>query len=441
MLDASRQLFLCLSCLLPWLIPVLDEARAQSSNVETVQPFTREERRDLLSPNVAYILVGSFDNNELSLGSGTGFPVALEDGKLLVITNEHVVEGGQAFLVVENGGSEPMRSILDTPNAVLRWSSETLDLAILEVDGLDLQPLTLTADEPLPGAPMFTIGYPGAADGALGRRSAVLSPVASSADGTVRRVVADGTGARRVVQHSADTAGGNSGGPIFDECGRVIGVHYSASMRNREQVASGINNAVSVENLIAILRDQNISPMIDARTCADANDLLARSNEDLQQFRNTLIGLVGVFIVAIITLSSLLVLALRRPREAVVQFVERSVRRSSAAPERRSSGGLILDGRTGDGRPVRLLVSASDLAQSRATVGRDRSRARYIIDDPRVSRLHATMAQSQGDFFIRDENATNGTRVNGRTCHPGQPVVVKAGDSISLGGVELRVVT
>lgn len=57
-----------------------------------------------------------------------------------------------------------------------------------------------------------------------------------------------------------------------------------------------------------------------------------------------------------------------------------------------------------------------------------------VLEDRRVSRIHARLTNSGGHWTIRDENSTNGTFVNGRMV---SQHALKNGDRLSLGGLEL----
>lgn len=154
--------------------------------------------------------------------SGTGF-VVNRDG--FVVTNFHVVEAHQEMswsIVVADrvAGKEYRRP------AELFQALPGEDLAILRVEGLDRLPVTFASrgsQGPTKGLEVFAIGFPGAADR--------LGPVdeASLVSGAVSRTFsapwAEGAPAIQIVQHTAPTNPGNSGGPLVDWCGHVIGIN------------------------------------------------------------------------------------------------------------------------------------------------------------------------------------------------------------------------
>jgi len=100
------------------------------------------------------------------------------------------------------------------------------DLAVLRVEGLDRPPATfanLGGREPAKGLEIYAIGFPGAADR--------LGPPdeASVVPGVVSRTFAgpwsEGAPTVRIIQHTAPTNPGNSGGPLVNRCGQVVGLN------------------------------------------------------------------------------------------------------------------------------------------------------------------------------------------------------------------------
>ena len=188
------------------------------SATRPVSGLDPQEVAKSLDPSVMRIFVVGPGGME----TGTGF-VINRDGH--VATNFHVVSshlesGGQIF--VAEGGVDPEHRREITVVKALPGE----DLAILRVKGLDRPPV-LFADlenaQPAKGASVFAIGFPGAGDR--------LGPVgeASFTPGTVSRLFSgswlDGAPAIRIIQHTAPTNPGNSGGPLVNECGQVIGIN------------------------------------------------------------------------------------------------------------------------------------------------------------------------------------------------------------------------
>lgn len=60
------------------------------------------------------------------------------------------------------------------------------------------------------------------------------------------------------------------------------------------------------------------------------------------------------------------------------------------------------------------------------------------LPDPKVSRKHAQVHSEDVGMFIEDLGSTNGTLLNGDRVNPGEKRAMQAGDTVSFGGVELK---
>lgn len=139
----------------------------------------------------------------------TGSGIVLEGGRLIV-TNRHVVEGIRT-VAVRNGTGHVRRA------RVARVSPED-DLALLEIDSPfpegSAHPFALVADAN-PGRPAIVMGYP--LIGILGDEQPALT------EGIVAKAMGLGNDPN-TFQMTTKINKGNSGGPVFDRSGRLIGV-------------------------------------------------------------------------------------------------------------------------------------------------------------------------------------------------------------------------
>jgi pSer/pThr/pTyr-binding forkhead associated (FHA) protein len=95
-----------------------------------------------------------------------------------------------------------------------------------------------------------------------------------------------------------------------------------------------------------------------------------------------------------------------------------------------SAPGWILEGT--DEPPVTLRLPAGSVR----TIGRT-ARADFIVDAPLISRLHCRLtADRSGQLIVEDLGSTNGTLVNSERV---DRRVLRAGDTLTVGRVELRV--
>ncbi|CAN5450275.1 trypsin-like peptidase domain-containing protein [soil metagenome] len=138
-------------------------------------------------------------------GAGTGFII---DADGHIVTNEHVVAGGDAFRVIFANGEER--------DAVLVGADEISDLAVVKVEGEVPAIVSFGDSDSLkPGQTVLAIGS------ALGQLSNTVT------QGIVSAIGRDffGSSYSNLIQHDAAINPGNSGGPLFNLRGEVVGVN------------------------------------------------------------------------------------------------------------------------------------------------------------------------------------------------------------------------
>lgn len=132
----------------------------------------------------------------------------------------------------------------------------------------------------------------------------------------------------------------------------------------------------------------------------------------------------------------------RALRPTGMREAERTVGSTLVAPRQSASstGVLTAAEAAGLGLARQTIVIRSgarkqEFTQGRVLIGRARE-ADFRIEDPQVSRRHATVFWSNGDLTIRDLDSTNGTIVNGR---PISTAVIRPGDEVMIGGYRLTI--
>ncbi len=162
------------------------------------------------------------------IGLGTGFVVKSEDGMSWIATNFHVVSDGRggierAITVEQNG--------LKWPAALERWSAAS-DLAMVRIEAT-LPALDLAYGEgsqPHVGDPVLAYGSPEGLQG-----TATMGIISALRPGW--------------IQTDAQINHGNSGGPLVDRGGRVLGVTSLAFVGG----GSGLGFAVDARKLCTLL--------------------------------------------------------------------------------------------------------------------------------------------------------------------------------------------
>jgi serine protease Do/serine protease DegQ len=149
----------------------------------------------------------SGENEPRPISSGSGAIIDAREG--IVVTNNHVVEGGRKFTVDMTDGR-----IFD---AVLIGTDKATDLAVLKIEATGLSQIDVVNSDSLrTGDLAFAVGYPLGLDQTL--TMGVISGLGRSGMGD--RI-------EDYIQTDAAVNSGNSGGPLLDSRGRLIGINTS----------------------------------------------------------------------------------------------------------------------------------------------------------------------------------------------------------------------
>jgi serine protease Do len=191
---------------------------------------TVEQIAEAVHPSIAVLTVGAREGKGASLG--TGFVVSA-DG--LIATNFHVIDVGRAITVELADGKR-----YDATE--VHAADRERDLAVIRIDAKGLTALKLGDSTAMKdGQAVVAVGNP------RGLKRSVVTGVLSS-----RREVEG----RPLLQLAMPVEPGNSGGPVLDMDGRVVGVVSSKSL-----VTPNLGFAVAVESLKPLLDKPHPVPM------------------------------------------------------------------------------------------------------------------------------------------------------------------------------------
>lgn len=186
------------------------------------------------NPSVVHIIVPP-------IGTGSGF-VYSTDG--YIVTNNHVVDGGNTFEVVFSDG--------ERREAELVGADVDSDLAVIKVDALPdgVEPLPLADAETLDvGHIVVAIGNPFREQGSMSM--GIISALGRSLPS--QRLLQSGStySLPEVIQTDAPINPGNSGGPLLNLQGEVIGVN--ATIASTTGANSGVGFAIPVQAVAQIV--------------------------------------------------------------------------------------------------------------------------------------------------------------------------------------------
>ncbi|WP_193142785.1 MULTISPECIES: S1C family serine protease [unclassified Meridianimarinicoccus] len=173
-------------------------------------------------------------------GVGSGFIIS-EDG--LIVTNNHVIAGATTVTVKFADGSEHEATIIGT--------DPLTDIALIDIDGTDLPTVAFGSSEAMRvGDEVIAMGNP------FGLGGTVTTGIVSAKDRDIRSGPFDA-----FIQTDAAINRGNSGGPLFNDQGEVIGVNTAIFSPNG--ASAGIGFAVPSDLVSTVVADLEDDGKID----------------------------------------------------------------------------------------------------------------------------------------------------------------------------------
>lgn len=232
--------------------------------------IARADTQDIAAASrsvVRVALVATDGDSAYFVGHGSGVVVA--PGRIL--TNAHVVEltRSEPNIVI---GIIPSEGTKSYGGKVIAFSPGN-DLALIAVDNAQLPVATFLAGVPNDGDHVTAIGYPGAVDRAQGMNlEDIIHPMSA-----VRTSgnVSSGRASKQfdTILHTAPLAAGNSGGPLVDDCGRVIGINSFGSLSDGNDAEYGF--AVSDREIASFLRQAGVQVQRSSEACRSMAQLEA----------------------------------------------------------------------------------------------------------------------------------------------------------------------
>lgn len=396
---------------------------------------------------VRIVVLGADQNLYLGSGFGTGEPG--EEAQYF-ITNHHVVyptgNGLPAtnIWILKNSNAYNPVTGLDTAQCIpctIEYADAdgAPDFAIIKaadpVPGRYALPLLHEDSESslAVGDRVIALGYPGSSDiidaGTYG--SALVAGVedVTVTEGIVSRfTTAAALGNTRIIQHDAQINHGNSGGPLINENGVVVGINtyiFGQDVDTGDRMSSA---AVRINYAFEVM---------------DRNHIPYHTDKDLGMPLWVIIAIAAAVVVVIALVVILVVVSSKKKKPAPAPApipVPGPVPGPGPIPGPISGPGPIPGPVDVDNRP-RLQGVAGQFAGKRFAmknnirIGRDPNKNDLVFapDTKGISGVHCVLTVRDGSVWIRDLGSTYGTFVGGQKLVPHQPVQLRVGDQFTLG--------
>lgn len=406
------------------------------------------------------------DAGTVSFGWGTGFFVG-EDGQdpMYLITNHHVIEpfleSGEGELVQAETtegvltGRSKIRVFYDSDDFEEAYPvayDEIKDLAVLKLGAATSKRTPLPLCSPtdnMVGSTIYAVGYPGLAENVFADATTTWGPSdVSVTSGSISRLLTtSGTGQMRlqidcVIRH------GNSGGPLVNEDGQVLGIAVS-SVSDEED--SSMYYGVNIDEVIPYLKQYDVPYVLQeagatqsssetslAEGTVPAGDTIVVPESTEEDPKESSGGVpaavwvvIGVAVAAVAGVVIFLLLQKGKKTPAQVQPVQ-----PAPAPAPAPQKVPVLRSLAQQHNGVRIPIQGRQIL-----IGTSQGDCQVVFRSgtPGVSRRHCSISwdAATGDFILTDLGSSFGTFLENRQkLAQGVPTRLRPGDRFYLGSPE-----
>lgn len=406
------------------------------------------------------------DAGTVSFGWGTGFFVG-EEGQdpMYLITNHHVIEpfleSGEGELVQAETtegvltGRSKIRVFYDSDDFEEAYPvayDEIKDLAVLKLGAATSKRTPLPLCSPtdnMVGSTIYAVGYPGLAENVFADATTTWGPSdVSVTSGSISRLLTtSGTGQMRlqidcVIRH------GNSGGPLVNEDGQVLGIAVS-SVSDEED--SSMYYGVNIDEVIPYLKQYDVPYVLQeagatqsssetslAEGTAPARDTIVVPESTEEDPKESSGGVpaavwvvIGVAVAAVAGVVIFLLLQKGKKTPAQVQPVQ-----PAPAPAPAPQKVPVLRSLAQQHNGVRIPIQGRQIL-----IGTSQGECQVVFraGTPGVSRRHCSISfdAATGDFILTDLGSSFGTFLENRQkLAQGVPTRLRPGDRFYLGSPE-----
>lgn len=368
------------------------------------------------------------------IGNGSGFVV---EGNH-VVTNNHVLTDKQTVVTLFGRSRDrKLRQIsgmiedvymviaLDKEHKIqaeILWRHAQKDLAILK----PAKPLNKPAVVLAPSAvvnetqSIWVVGFPGVANyGTIEDNWYVVN----FTNGTIGKKVVEENGNRKLYNTNAVMNPGNSGGPLFTDCGEVAGINVYV-VPDEGGVGAPTYRAIQVDELIPVLESQEIPFQVADQTCGETSPAPSR------EYNWLLFGGIGlgIFLVVLFVILKFFF----KPTDDSSQKKSQSQAKQKQEPSKKSNRAGTIAVEKSLFPEQQGLPSIHLRGNQEIILGRDPA-CEVVVDNTQLSRQHASFKLIGNNVFVTDLGSKNGTYLNGSKLVPFQQTIVKSSHRIVLG--------
>ncbi|MFN7937687.1 MAG: trypsin-like peptidase domain-containing protein [Bryobacteraceae bacterium] len=350
-------------------------------------------------------------------------------GSGFLVSDRHVVTNNHVCCRTERDGhpiTATELSVHTSRNAFsaarVLWSSPAKDLAVLELERpLDKPAAVLATPANIKdGSRVWAVGFPGAAESQAASAESNFTPVVTHGiiGKFVEKSLAPGSPLIHAIDHSAPVNPGNSGGPLFNACGQVVGTnHAKASSAAVEGIYWAIDNRELLDELERLKVPMQTAP---AACSEDESAPVMTSSIHWTQVVSLGLGLVAI------------ALAMNKN---VRRSVSKRLTTRRTVPDRQyppAAARPVLRGVNGY-----YAGSALPLEEEEWVIGRDTQVSNLVLppEQASVSKRHCILRfdAASRKVYLEDTWSSNGTFLStGTKLEPGRPYELRAGDRFYL---------
>ena len=225
--------------------------------------------------------------------------------------------------------------------------------------------------------------------------------------------------AAKVIQHNASIRGGNSGGPLLNADGEVIGVNTGALHQGAQ---AQLSLSLHADELKSYLLANNVAFLYPPALKVGTLYIIAA-------------------IVAAVLAAGAIFLKIIFAKRASTNAASTKKQSAETQVRAHSLGGIKIEIAARGGETSKFLVEKDKMAacENYLIVGRENDFCDVCVNGATVSAQHFGISLNSGKLYIEDRNSSNGTFVGGARLKPFAPAQIRNGEEIRIGDIRAKI--